>query len=116
MSGWLFRKGMLLPGICLVCTVDASANESAGRATLLRVGDYVIPPVFADALKQGMRVPVFIRYKEAELPSRSRQKIADALIATKDGALTIRELTLLSTPDNLSLSAPVEKIVGPADH
>ncbi|MEQ4931524.1 TcfC E-set like domain-containing protein [Klebsiella oxytoca] len=111
MSGWLFRKGMLLPGICLVCTVDASANESAGRATLLRVGDYVIPPIFADALKQGMRVPVFIRYKEAELPSRSRQKIADALIATKDGALTIRELTLLSTPDNLSLSAPVEEIV-----
>ncbi|PXW43950.1 outer membrane usher protein FimD/PapC [Klebsiella oxytoca] len=111
MLGWLFRKGMLLPGICLFCSVDVSAGDIAGQETQLRVGDYIIPPVFADALKQGMRVPVFIRYKETELPMRSRQKIADALIATEKGALTIRELTLVSTPDNLSLSAPVEEIV-----
>ena len=111
MSGWLFRKGMLLSGLCLVCTVDVSASDIAEKTKLLRVGDYIIPPVFADALKQGMRVPVFIRYKETELPMRSRQKIADALIATENGALTIRELTLVSTPDNLSLSAPVEEII-----
>jgi len=44
----------------------------------VRVNNFVIPPVFATALYQGMSVPVFIRYSGDTQTQRSRQKIADS--------------------------------------
>lgn len=81
----------------------------------VNIQNYVIPAVFANALYQGMNVPVFIRYHGDSSTSRSQQKIADALLTIHDGAFQIKHVTLNDAPDGTELAAEVKKILGDVD-
>lgn len=78
----------------------------------VKIGNYVIPSIFARSLEQGMTVPVFIRYQEMD--EKSQQKIADAVISLVDGKIAVKSIMLSDLPNNAVLAdktrAMVEKI------
>ena len=64
-----YVKGTLLLGLM----ISLNHSLSAAPMTPVRVSNYVIPSVFANALYQGMTVPVFIRYEGDDSTQRSQQ-------------------------------------------
>ena len=102
-----YVKGTLFAGLLL--TLNQSwANDPA---IPVRVNNYVIPPIFANALSQGMTVPVFIRYEGDSTTTRSQQKIAEAILTIKDGEFRLNQITLSELPDRTELSAPIKSLL-----
>lgn len=101
-----YVKGTILFGLLL----GAGDVLPAGNMPV-QVNNYVIPAVFANALQQGMNVPVFIRYDGDQALNRSQQKIADAVLAIKDGAFQINQITLDELPDRTELSAQLKTLL-----
>ncbi|WP_246494474.1 TcfC E-set like domain-containing protein [Brenneria izadpanahii] len=87
--------------------------SSAGteKRTSIRLGEFIIPGIFANALYQGMSVPVFIKYSGDAENKKSQQKIADAAIAIDANGLFIREVTLADLPNNTELSPATKSII-----
>ena len=104
-----YIKGAFYLGMLFVVNPVFSSSLSVP----VRIHNYIIPSVFADALQQGMTVPVFIRYDNGT-PSgeRSRQKIADAIIVVRDGAFWVNQISLSEQPERTELSPQLNKLLG----
>lgn len=102
-----YAKGTLLLGLIF----SLNHSLSAAPMTPVRVSNYVIPSVFANALYQGMTVPVFIRYEGDDSTQRSQQKIADAVLTIKDNEFRLNQLTLSELPDRTELSPTIKKLI-----
>ncbi|XDZ52326.1 CS1-pili formation C-terminal domain-containing protein [Neisseriaceae bacterium CLB008] len=90
------------------------AFSSAGVASAqamgdVRLGEYIIPGMFGQALQQGLTVPVYLRFVEGD--PEERQKVADAAIALKDGKLFIQEVVLSQDPKGATLSAETQAMI-----
>ncbi|MBG5951267.1 MULTISPECIES: CS1-pili formation C-terminal domain-containing protein [Proteus] len=86
------RKSGIALGIAL-CLLSGSAFS---QSSSLKMGNYIIPSVFATALEEGMTIPVYLRYNlsnQSVLEEQSRNKIADALVVLKDNKITINSVT-----------------------
>lgn len=94
--------------IVLVSPICARANS---LSMPMQVNNYVIPSSFANALQQGMTVPMFIRYNGDNNISRSRQKIADALIVVKDEHFLIDHIELSDLPEKTELSPKIKTLL-----
>ncbi|WP_163785282.1 hypothetical protein, partial [Proteus mirabilis] len=57
-----------------------SNTINANEIKRIKVGGYIIPPAFVNALEEGMSVPVFLRLNDANKQNQSEKKIADAII------------------------------------
>lgn len=102
-----YVKGTLLAGLLL----SINHGWAASSAMPLRVSNYVIPPVFANALYQGMTVPVFIRYEGDYSTQRSQQKIADAILTVKDNEFRFTQITLSELPNRTELSPQIKSLL-----
>ncbi|MBS0847894.1 CS1-pili formation C-terminal domain-containing protein [Citrobacter sp. JGM124] len=98
---------LLLTGMLLTLCQAEAANPGMP----VRINNYAIPAVFANALYQGMTVPVFIRYDGDTDTQRSRQKIADALLSIKDSEFRINQVTLSELPERTELSPEIKKLL-----
>lgn len=107
MDNHSYVKGMLSVGVI----ISAPFAWSASTAVPVRVNNYVIPPVFANALYEGMSVPVFIRYDGDNATSRSKQKIADATLILKDNSFGLKQIVLSDLPNNTQLSPRVKSLL-----
>lgn len=107
MSNRAYLKGTLFAGLILTINQGWSANSSAP----VKVGNYVIPAVFASALYQGMTVPVFIRYEGDESMQRSQQKIADAILTIKDAEFSLNQITINDLPERTQLSPHIKALL-----
>lgn len=87
------------------------SSSGAEKQTSVKLGEYLIPGVFANALSQGMRVPVFIKYSGDAQNNKSQQKIADAALAIDENGFLIREVTLADLPNNTELSPATKAII-----
>ena len=69
------------------------ANASQGP---IQLGNYHFPSLLSESLRQGLTVPVFLKYNQAvETEStKSKAKIADANITYKDGKLFLHDFLL----------------------
>jgi hypothetical protein len=63
-----------------LCITAAMVSMQANARNLqdVRLGNYLIPGVFGQALAEGMSIPVFLRYKGGD--QQEKQKVADALV------------------------------------
>lgn len=95
----IYLRGLIL--IELLYSVNTYAES-------LQVNNYVVPAAFANALQQGMTVPVFIRYDGDNSLSRSRQKIADAVIVAQKGSLLVNQIELNEMPNKTELSPQIK--------
>ena len=99
----IYLRGLIL--IELLYSVNTYAES-------LQVNNYVVPAAFANALQQGMTVPVFIRYDGDNSLSRSRQKIADAVIVAQKGSLLVNQIELNEMPNKTELSPQIKELLG----
>ncbi|HGM5492464.1 TPA: TcfC E-set like domain-containing protein [Serratia fonticola] len=102
-----YVKGTLFAGLLL--TVNQA--WAASPITPVRVNNYVIPAIFANALYQGMTVPVFIRYAGDNNTQRSQQKIADAILTIKDNEFQLNQVTLSELPERTELSSQLKTLL-----
>ncbi|HBM3184797.1 TPA: CS1-pili formation C-terminal domain-containing protein [Klebsiella oxytoca] len=103
-----YVKGGTLLGLLLTVHCAFPSNPSMP----VRVNNYVIPAVFASALQQGMTVPVYIRYDSGENNlTRSRQKIADAVLSVRNGEFLINQISLSDLPGNTELAPAIKTLL-----
>ena len=81
--------------ISIFCAVMTANNAfSAGKTSPVRINNFLIPAFFVSALKQGMSVPVYIRYTGNTMHNRSEQKIADVMLNIQGGEFYIKQIIL----------------------
>lgn len=85
-----------------VCCIGVNSLWAADLS-ITRLGNYVIPAAFSQALKHGMSVPLFLHYKD-DFSQDNDQKIADVLIGLDSGGLIIRDITLVDMAEGAQLS------------
>ena len=102
-----YVKGTLFAGLLITENQGWAANATAP----VKVSNYVIPSVFANALYQGMSVPVFIRYEGDNSTQRSQQKIADAILTIKDNEFRLNQIALSDLPERTELSPQIKSLL-----
>ncbi|WP_049097347.1 TcfC E-set like domain-containing protein, partial [Klebsiella michiganensis] len=102
-----YVKGTLFAGLLITVNQGWAANATAP----VKVSNYVIPSVFANALYQGMTVPVFIRYEGDNSTQRSQQKIADAVLTIKDNEFRLNQIALSDLPERTELSPQIKSLL-----
>ncbi|MFC0226664.1 CS1-pili formation C-terminal domain-containing protein [Serratia aquatilis] len=75
----------------------------------VRLGNYLIPGIFGQALAEGMTIPVFLRYKGGDL--QEKQKVADALLVLGKDGLIIEDIVLVDNPDGAMLAENTRKLI-----
>lgn len=98
----------IISGSVMVAFVStpALADQPLGD---VRLGEYVIPGMFGQALQQGLTVPVYLRLVGGN--PDERQKVADAAIALQEGRLLIQEVVLHQDPKGAVLSSETEAMI-----
>lgn len=102
----LFTDAVIV-SLCLFSAGTVHA-EVSGPVT---IGNYLISASFADALRSGMNVPVYIKYSGDTATEKSRQKVADAVIVLGKDNITIHELQLADEENKTELSASLKKFL-----
>lgn len=104
------RKSAVALGIA-ICFLSKSVYSQPAN---LKIGNYIIPSVFATALTEGMTIPVYLRYnlsQQSVLEDQNRHKIADALVVLKDNQLVISSVTPTNDNDDPQVASINEKII-----
>ncbi|WON76151.1 CS1-pili formation C-terminal domain-containing protein [Serratia sp. UGAL515B_01] len=74
-----------------------------------RLGNYLIPGIFGQALAEGMSIPVFLRYKGGD--QQEKQKVADAQVVLEKGSLMIKDITLVDNPNGATLTENTRTLI-----
>lgn len=95
-----------------LCIAAAMVSMQADARNLqdVRLGNYLIPGVFAQALAEGMTIPVFLRYQEGN--QQEKQKVADALVVLEKDGLMIKDVTLMENPAGAKLAESTQTLIG----
>lgn len=95
--------------LCFISFFSSSAENKT------QIDNIVIPPVFAQALRDGMTLPLFLHYKQNN-GSEEDQKIGTALLQLDGGSLSIRQVSIEHSKKGARLSDEtlqlLEKIEG----
>lgn len=93
---------------CITAAI-VSMQASARNLQDVRLGNYLIPGIFGQALAEGMTIPVFLRYKNGD--QQEKQKVADALIVLENDSLMIKDITLADNPDGATLAENTRTLI-----
>ncbi|MBG6026290.1 CS1-pili formation C-terminal domain-containing protein [Proteus mirabilis] len=105
------RKSVVALGIAMFLL----SENTYSQPTSLKIGNYIIPSVFATALEEGMTIPVYLRYNlsnQSVLDEQNRNKIADALVVLKDNQLVISSITPTYDNNDPHVASINEKVIG----
>lgn len=96
---------------CALCVAAALMSMQANARNLqeVRLGNYLIPGVFGQALTEGMTIPVLLRYKGGD--QQEKQKVADALVVLENDRLMIKDITPLEAPDGATLADTTQALI-----
>jgi hypothetical protein len=94
-----------------LCITAAMVSMQANARNLqdVRLGNYLIPGVFGQALAEGMSIPVFLRYKGGD--QQEKQKVADALVVLEKDGLMIKDITLVENPQGATLAENTQALI-----
>ena len=101
---------MVALGIAMFLLSENTYSQPAS----LKIGNYIIPSVFATALEEGMTIPVYLRYNlsnQSVLDEQNRNKIADALVVLKGNQLVISSITPTYDSNDSHVASINEKII-----
>ncbi|MBP6116038.1 MAG: CS1-pili formation C-terminal domain-containing protein [Neisseriaceae bacterium] len=93
----------------VIVAFASTGTASAQALSDVRLGEYIIPGMFGQALQQGLTVPIYLRFVDGD--PGERQKVADAAIALKDGKLLIQEVVLNPENKGAVLSAETQAMI-----
>lgn len=97
-------------GLCLFCQITSVSYAAIKPPQILRLGGYIIPSSFTQALEQGMTIPVFLQYVGGD-HNEQGEKIAHAVLAIKEGRLLIQEVKLADREDGAQLSSETKALI-----
>ncbi|WP_029987826.1 MULTISPECIES: CS1-pili formation C-terminal domain-containing protein [unclassified Serratia (in: enterobacteria)] len=105
-----FILGIRAKAVAL-CIAAALVSMQANARNLqdVRLGNYLIPGVFGQALTEGMTIPVLLRYKGGD--QQEKQKVADALVVLEQGRLMIKDITLVEGSEGAKLAEPTQALI-----
>ncbi|WP_431223867.1 TcfC E-set like domain-containing protein [Serratia sp. L9] len=94
-----------------LCVAAALMSMQAEAKNLqdVRLGNYLIPGVFGQALTEGMTIPVLLRYKGGD--QQEKQKVADALVVLEKDRLMIKDITLLEDTEGAKLAEATQALI-----
>lgn len=100
-----FFLGMLL-GLCTLTTSLVHADNDR-----IVVDEYTFPAVLSTALRQGISVPVYLKYNEDQhlLDKKSEQKIANATILYKNDHLYVKNIDFNNYEQTTNISIELTK-------
>ncbi|NIF48660.1 fimbrial biogenesis outer membrane usher protein [Enterobacter sp. Ap-1006] len=106
----MFRQYFFITKILtlIFCTIFSSTIVAQSLQDV-RLGNYIIPGIFGQALIEGMSIPVFLSYKGGK--EEDKQKVADALVVLDKDRLMIKEITLAENSGGATLSAETEALI-----
>lgn len=81
-----------------------SNTINANEIKRIKVGGYIIPPAFVNALEEGMSVPVFLRLNDANKQNQSEKKIADAIIVIDNDKIKLSSIQLIENNQGATLN------------
>ena len=105
-----FILGIRAKAVAL-CIAAALVSMQANARNLqdVRLGNYLIPGVFGQALTEGMTIPVLLRYKGGD--QQEKQKVADALVVLENGRLMIKDITLVDESEGARLADATQTLI-----
>jgi hypothetical protein len=103
-----FTLRIRLAVLCMTAAM-ASMETNARNIKDVRLGNYLIPGVFGQALAEGMTIPVFLRYKGGD--QQEKQKVADALVVLEKDGLMIKDITLVDNPQGAKLAENTQALI-----
>jgi hypothetical protein len=86
-----------------------SVQSNARNLQDVRLGNYLIPGVFGQALTEGMTIPVLLRYKGGD--QQEKQKVADALVVLEKDRLMIKDITLMEEVEGATLAETTQTLI-----
>lgn len=81
-----------------------SNTINANEIKRIKVGGYIIPPAFVNALEEGMSVPVFLRLNDEHKQNQSEKKIADAIIVIDNDKIKLSSIQLIENNQGATLN------------
>lgn len=87
-----------------ILSVIFSNTINANEMKSIKIGGYIIPPAFANALEEGMSVPVFLRLNDDTKINQTENKIADAIIVIDKGQMKLASLHLVDNSQGPKLN------------
>ncbi|MDX7756124.1 fimbrial biogenesis outer membrane usher protein [Aeromonas hydrophila] len=80
---------LLIPAVLLAVSFTLAASAHADTTTPLRIANVLIPASFAQALQDGLAVPVRLQYAEAvhQIDTQTDEAIGNATLLLQDGKL-----------------------------
>lgn len=95
----------------VLCMAAALMSVQANARNLqdVRLGNYLIPGVFGQALTEGMTIPVLLRYKGGD--QQEKQKVADALVLLEKDRLMIKDITLMDEVEGATLAEKTQTLI-----
>ncbi len=95
----------------VLCMAAALMSVQANARNLqdVRLGNYLIPGVFGQALTEGMTIPVLLRYKGGD--QQEKQKVADALVVLEKDRLMIKDITLMEEVEGATLAEKTQTLI-----
>ena len=83
-NNFILRTRTKAVALCIAAAL-MSMQANARNLQDVRLGNYLIPGVFGQALTEGMTIPVLLRYKGGD--QQEKQKVADALVVLEKGQI-----------------------------
>lgn len=80
-----------------ILSIIFSNTINANEMRSIKIGGYVIPPAFVNALEEGMSVPVFLRLSDDAKKNQSEGKIADAVIVIDQDKIKLSSIHFIDS-------------------
>lgn len=80
-----------------ILSIIFSNTINANEMRSIKIGGYVIPPAFVNALEEGMSVPVFLRLSDNAKKNQSEGKIADAVIVIDQDKIKLSSIHFIDS-------------------
>ncbi|OAT34733.1 CS1-pili formation C-terminal domain-containing protein [Proteus myxofaciens] len=87
-----------------IFSIIFSCSINANEINSIKIGGYIIPPAFVNALEEGMSVPVFLRLNDDTKKNQSESKIADAIIVIDKDKIKLSSIHLIENNQGAKLN------------
>lgn len=87
-----------------IFSIIFSCSINANEINSIKIGGYIIPPAFVNALEEGMSVPVFLRLNDDTKKNQSESKIADAIIVIDKDKIKLSSIQLIENNQGAKLN------------
>ncbi|MCL0009270.1 TcfC E-set like domain-containing protein [Providencia rettgeri] len=87
-----------------ILSIVFSNSVYANGIKSIKIGGYIIPPAFVNALEEGMSVPVFLRLNDDTKKNQSDSKIADAVIVIEQDKIKLASIHLIENNKGAKLN------------